>query len=104
MSTTLLALLLGARWCAVDAAAGVPVVLHAATVDTLREGYRDGTMHAPCGASVMLLPWPWPHGDPVPWPPQARMRGVATTRCRECWVATGRKRPACRIEAKAPVS
>lgn len=52
------------------------------------------TCDAACGARVKF----WSPGtEPVQWPTQAKLPGDYV-RCRECWLATGKKRPAVTIE------
>lgn len=98
-SKTLMYLLLGAPWLAAEP--GVGRVIHAATMKMLTS--PTGEMESPCGVAVKLLPLPWPDGEAVPWPPQHRLP-PPMTRCRECWVATGRKRPRSRLEVGAAPS
>jgi hypothetical protein len=53
------------------------------------------TFTAPCGADrLKILSVGMKGEEALPWPP--RIAGLAPmTRCRECWVATGRRRPRC---------
>lgn len=67
-----------------------PRVLHAAPLDEVVGAYATGrTITAPCGAPRLRLVADG--GQPVLWPPPAKCAPLQ--RCRECWLATGRKRP-----------
>lgn len=65
-----------------------PNKLHAAPMEAIATAWPDGTVTAPCGARGLRLVR---IGDRVAlWPPYAK--GPAE-RCRECWLATGKRRP-----------
>lgn len=67
-----------------------PRVLHAAELDELVPAlYKGRTITAPCGAAH-LRPLA-DQGVVVLWPPPFKCAPLR--RCRECWIATGRKRP-----------
>ena len=91
----LLAAVLTAPHCAIRPGDGTDShVLHAVTLEELAAGF-DGrrTFTAACGADGLRLVSVEMKGyRPLPWPP--RVVGLGTlTRCRDCWVKTGKKRP-----------
>lgn len=92
VTVTIAELLFSAPHCAVDPAD--PDLIHAARLqDIFPVTGSSTTVTAPCGASGLKVLAS--DGHPVAWPPA--VRGLAPARrCRECWVATGRKRPASR--------
>lgn len=69
-------------------------VLHAVTMEAIIDAY-DGrkTFTAACGADkVKILSVEMKGEGALPWPP--RIAGLAPmSRCRDCWIATGKKRP-----------
>lgn len=72
-----------------------PNVLHAVTFDGLPvKTWPRGQATAACGVRNVRV---WSLDDegclPVPWPPSTRGMPRGYTRCKECWDATGRKRP-----------
>lgn len=92
---SVLALMLGAPWSAVDPELDRPDLIHAATAGHIMAANPDpgvGEPHlaAPCGARVRILA---KDGYPVGWPPRVSTLPAGIERCRDCWEATGRKRP-----------
>ena len=79
---------LGAPWIGI-ADAPADKTLHA-----VAEFPLAGPLRSACGLEVKLVGRPIGSQNPIPWPPPARMEHLR--RCRECWVATGKRRPACR--------
>lgn len=68
-----------------------PNVVHAITYKTfIAAGCGKRLPTAPCGAKHLYF-LSTPKGEVLLWP--IRYRGEMV-RCRECWVATGKKRPA----------
>lgn len=67
-------------------------VLHAIDAEAVlgRFGDKRTTVDAPCGERVRII-----SGEigPFMWPPRVSMLPAGTTRCVECHLATGRKRP-----------
>jgi hypothetical protein len=101
----LIALALAAPLCAIEPGKG-SLVVHAVTMEeVVRKGLSDepalddalGCLTAPCGATGLLVIGEHLGQEvPLPWPP--RVKGLAPgVRCRECWVATGRKKPRCGV-------
>lgn len=95
-SPTLFALALTAPHCALRVVDGAAEsVMHAVTMDGFVAAY-DGreTLTGACGATdlkVVGLPLSDP-AEVLPWPP--RVAGLDPfSRCRDCWVATGKHRP-----------
>lgn len=73
-----------------------PRVVHAAELEEIirawpRKSGRQRLIVAPCGASGLRLLGVGGGTHVVLWPPSAK--AAELTRCRECWVATGQKRP-----------
>lgn len=69
-----------------------PDVLHALTVDALDDVLAGRTMTAACGKKRVFFVG-MKKDDTVHvalWPPRAKGE---FTRCYDCWVATGKKRP-----------
>ena len=93
-SPDLLLLAVTAPHCAMRTGDGADSVLHAVTMDGFVDAYdgRD-TFTAACGADRLKIVSEGMKGERgLPWPP--RVAGLAPmTRCRACWIATGRKRP-----------
>lgn len=91
-SPELLMLAVTAPHCAIRA--GGDKVVHAVTMDGFIDAYdgRD-TFTAACGADgLRILSVELKGENALPWPP--RVAGLApATRCRPCWLATGRRRP-----------
>lgn len=74
--------------------------MHAFTLETklAANGEHPRTV---CGESDVPF---WLISDGlVPWPPQHKLP-APYTRCRECWISTGKKRPASRFERKTDVA
>lgn len=70
-----------------------PTVLHAAEMETIISAWPNGTVTAACGkARLRLLAW-GADRTMVPWPPRVDSLPADWTRCRDCHMATGRKRP-----------
>lgn len=68
-----------------------PERLHAVDMDVLPAAWPNRCVSAPCGAKRLRI---MKSGDfIVPWPPDSRSLPEGWERCRECWVATGKKRP-----------
>jgi hypothetical protein len=73
-----------------------PSTLHAVDMDGVFDGtFGRGTFAAACGVTGLRL---W--GQPVDermvaalWPPRLAGTPVQFSRCRDCWLATGRMRP-----------
>lgn len=72
-----------------------PLKLHALTLRAVASAWPNGKPKrlpvAACGVSGVRILSDGPHSV-LPWPPPAR-GAVGFERCRECWVATGKKRP-----------
>lgn len=79
---------------------GEDTTLHAVTADGIDAGdWPTPVLRSACGVSgVKLVENAGYAGDPVPWPPPARGLPEGFSRCRECWVATGKKRPRARVQ------
>lgn len=113
VGVTLLGIVIGEPWCAVDRRK----VVHAVTYEALAAS-RDRnrvTADAACGAraKVITIPvevpadllakmgWPDVEGEGgldgtrglVPWPVRVAALAKPFTRCAACWESTGRRRP-----------
>lgn len=90
-------LAIGAPWVGMVPGDENPCTLHAVTMEALVGSLTDQVMVTPCGEpGVKVLPFPLGSENPAPWPPPATMP-APFTRCPACWVATGKKRPACKF-------
>ncbi len=67
-----------------------PNTTHAITMESVIDGWDRGTFTSACGMKTLRLVGNG-NGAAVCWPP--RIKGCPMERCRECWVATGKKRP-----------
>ena len=70
------------------------VVIHAVTMEGLVAAYKGSkTFTGACGTTgLKILSVEMKGEGALPWPP--RIAGLAPmTRCRDCWNATGKKRP-----------
>jgi hypothetical protein len=92
----LVSLALSAPHCALVVGSSV---LHAVTLEGLLSTLNGEELMSACGKGVKVLPWPLDSENPIPWPPAVK---GPFARCRECWVATGKKRPASHFERKDP--
>jgi hypothetical protein len=61
-------------------------VMHAAEMETIIDAWPNGTVTSVCGKPRLRL-----LAGPGLWPP--RVKGSPMARCRDCWEATGKKRP-----------
>lgn len=95
----LLALLLNAPLCGVvKRQRRRPLVLHAITMEQVGDGWQGGDFRkrqarfvSACGREGIAAFGI--EGDPLLWPPRVRGLPPSLTRCRECHLATGRRRP-----------
>lgn len=75
--------------------ADAPGLLHAATMEAVVHGWDAGEVTSACGVEGLKLVGS-EHGGRilfVEWPPRMSSLAASMVRCRECHVATGRKRP-----------
>lgn len=102
MTVSWLQLMFQAPLCAIRPGAG-DATLHAVTMESIGDAIddtgADRRLIGACGAEgLRLIGERLGQEAPLPWPPPAR--GTGLVRCRECWVATGKRRPRCRVVAK----
>ena len=90
-------LALGAPWVGMIPGDENPCTLHAVTQATILGTLAGFEMVSACQLpGVRVLPFPLGSENPAPWPPPHKMP-EPFTRCRGCWLATGKKRPACKF-------
>ncbi len=98
-TTSLVALALQAPLCAVEPVRERSHVIHAVTMESILGAIAGVAMtSACCWCEVKLLSVPLGSGRVVPWPVSTRELPAPLVRCRACWEATGKKRPACRMK------
>ena len=70
-----------------------PKTLHAVTMEQVIHGWKRGTFKSACGRKgLRLLGIGSEEKVAARWPPG--LKGLAPyVRCRDCWEATGKKRP-----------
>jgi len=66
-----------------------PKTTHAVTFEAIIEGWWRGTFTSACGIRSLRLVGH--DGLAARWPP--KVKHCPYVRCRECWVATGKRRP-----------
>jgi hypothetical protein len=68
--------------------------IHALTMEGIVGVMAGKDSVSPCGRPVKLFSVPLESEEAIPWPVSTRGLPKPFTRCRECWAATGQKRPA----------
>ena len=87
----------GAPWVGLIPGDATPCTLHAVTDASILGTLAGFDMVTACQLpGAKLLPFPLGSENPAPWPPPHKLP-VPFSRCRACWLATGKKRPACEI-------